>query len=371
MPTRLLAILCVAALGWPPTALAREAPEGKTVQILFVGDIMHHRRQKGVALWHRDGPVAGYASLWRDVAPRIAAADLAVGNLECPVTGGDISHYPRFNAPTAFLDALTLTGFDALGVANNHAHDQGRAGLAATIAQIRQRGIRVLGTRQVGRFEIKGVRVGILAATEFLNSGGRTASDQDAVIVVSRKDPEALERLADEVRRLRPEVDLLVLSLHWGAETRFEPQAWQREWARKLAEAGVDVLVGHHSHSLGPTETLVATRGHRMFVAYSLGNFSSGMHTPGGGLGGILTVRFDPTAMSGDRVAAHLETVWTQRTQGRRDRPVYRTVPADSAHDQCRWPIEDRPFGIPDAECRILGQELARAGIVGTRAPAR
>lgn len=371
MPTRLLALLCLVVLGGSPDAISRQTPDQRTVEILFVGDIMHHRRQKGVALWHRDGAVAGYASLWQDVAPRIAAADLAVGNLECPVTGGDISHYPRFNAPTAFLDALAQTGFDALGVANNHAHDQGRAGLAATIAQIRQRGLAVLGTREAGRFVVKGVRVGIIAATEFLNSGGRTAPDRDAVVVVPRRDPEALERLAAEIRRLRPQVDLLVLSLHWGAETRFEPQDWQRRWAQELAEAGVDVLVGHHSHSLGPTQTLQATDGHRMFAAYSLGNFSSGMHTPGGGLGGILTVRYDPTATVRDRVQARLEPVWTQRTQGRRGRPAYRTVPADIAHSQCQRPIGDRPYGIQDAECHILAQELARAGIPEQRPPAR
>jgi poly-gamma-glutamate synthesis protein (capsule biosynthesis protein) len=65
----------------------------------------------------------------------------------------------------------------------------------------------------------------------------------------------------------------LVVYIHWGYELSELPYPADRAWAREAADAGVDLIVGHHPHVVQPLE-----RFGRTIVAYSLGNF----HLPEG-----------------------------------------------------------------------------------------
>ena len=66
---------------------------------------------------------------------------------------------------------------------------------------------------------------------------------------------------------------MLIVSLHWGVEYMGEPTQLQRDQAKQLADAGVDVLWGHHPHVLQPAEWVEAEDGtHRMLTLFSLGN---------------------------------------------------------------------------------------------------
>jgi poly-gamma-glutamate synthesis protein (capsule biosynthesis protein) len=79
--------------------------------------------------------------------------------------------------------------------------------------------------------------------------------------------------VAEDVRRLRPLVDVLIVSVHWG-ENYAGVTADQEEAGRWLAGLGVDVVAGHHAHDVQPVEL----RG-RSVICYSLGNYAWG--TPG------------------------------------------------------------------------------------------
>jgi hypothetical protein len=60
----------------------------------------------------------------------------------------------------------------------------------------------------------------------------------------------------------------LVVFVHWGYEFSEMPYPADRAWARRAADLGVDLIVGHHPHVAQPVE-----RFGRTVVAYSLGNF--------------------------------------------------------------------------------------------------
>lgn len=62
--------------------------------------------------------------------------------------------------------------------------------------------------------------------------------------------------------------DLLVSLLHWGWELQEWPEPGQRCHAGALAEAGVDVLIGHHAHVCQAWESIGG-----MTAFYGLGNF--------------------------------------------------------------------------------------------------
>jgi len=116
--------------------------------------------------------------------------------------------------------------------------------------------------------ERHGIRIGFFGATDIFNSNLNGAESGPWVNALD------VERLAAAVRQLRPRVDAVVVSLHWGEEYRHLPSQRQRDVAARLVEAGVDLVIGHHPHVLQPL-AWVEAGGRRGAVAYSLGNFIS------------------------------------------------------------------------------------------------
>jgi len=85
-----------------------------------------------------------------------------------------------------------------------------------------------------------------------------------------------LDFILQQVQQAAAEVDLVVVSIHWGAEYQAGPTQHQRELAASLVDAGADIVWGHHPHVLQPLEWMQSkTDGHDALVLYSLGNLLS------------------------------------------------------------------------------------------------
>jgi poly-gamma-glutamate capsule biosynthesis protein CapA/YwtB (metallophosphatase superfamily) len=82
-------------------------------------------------------------------------------------------------------------------------------------------------------------------------------------------DAAALESLAADIAALRPQVDVLIVSCHWGLSGAPGPVAYQAALAETAASAGADLVFGHHPHVIQG-----AARVGGMPVFYSLGNFA-------------------------------------------------------------------------------------------------
>lgn len=114
-----------------------------------------------------------------------------------------------------------------------------------------------------------GVRVALIAATELTNGLSLPADSEGGVLRLGDK-----EAILEKLAAAREQADIVVLSLHWGAEGASVPTEAQKQLAAELAEGGADVILGHHSHVLQGGEWIETSRG-RSYVAYSLGNFIS------------------------------------------------------------------------------------------------
>jgi poly-gamma-glutamate synthesis protein (capsule biosynthesis protein) len=78
-----------------------------------------------------------------------------------------------------------------------------------------------------------------------------------------------LPNVRGDIRRARRDgADVIAVVPHWGTEytTRVTPQ--QRRWARAMVRAGADIVLGAHSHVVGPIEFIDGVP-----VLYSLGDF--------------------------------------------------------------------------------------------------
>jgi hypothetical protein len=63
--------------------------------------------------------------------------------------------------------------------------------------------------------------------------------------------------------------DRKIVNLHWGYEHTDVPAPFQRELARRLIDAGADLIIGHHPHVPQGYEAYKSK-----FIFYSLGNFN-------------------------------------------------------------------------------------------------
>lgn len=243
------------------------------MRLTAVGDILMHYDVKRVGAEAKDGLQA----LWADVTPLIQGADLAFANLECPVapTSGRPGQPFQFNAPEGLPAALRASGFSVLSTANNHAYDQGAKGVRETLERLQAAGLATVGsgaTRAQAEapliLEVKGLKVAFLAFTDLFNVDLNRKADQPWVRSL---DPKAA---VAAVRAARAQADAVVVSVHWGAEYLHQPLQRQRDLAGKLAEAGADLILGHHPHVLQGVE-VVATGDRKTVVVYSMGNFVS------------------------------------------------------------------------------------------------
>src|SRR5699024_1898203 len=82
-------------------------------------------------------------------------------------------------------------------------------------------------------------------------------------------------KLSKKIRKIKSKklADVIILSLHFGEEYHLHPSSRQKEMARSFADAGANVIIGHHPHVLQPPEWITTSKGTKTFVTYSLGNF--------------------------------------------------------------------------------------------------
>jgi poly-gamma-glutamate synthesis protein (capsule biosynthesis protein) len=158
-------------------------------------------------------------------------------------------------------------------LANNHAEDCGLQGLKDTVDFVRQAGLLLAGVSLEGdpfealRWKVPGGHMALLAVTTKRNRGYPPAGAKLPVAFKRYRDMK--KHLTERVRahRERHPLDLLVVSLHWGAEGDHRPDTAQRKIARAVIASGADAVWGHHPHVLQPVE-LVGDG----VILYSTGN---------------------------------------------------------------------------------------------------
>jgi poly-gamma-glutamate synthesis protein (capsule biosynthesis protein) len=230
-------------------------------------------------------------------------ADMAIANLEAPFTerGNQVEEKTfTFRVPPAHAVGLRDAGFDILHLANNHILDFGPEGLFDTIAILDSLSLSHIGAgeniRQAYAPVIlerktdggKRLRCGFLGfsmtfPTEFY------ASDSTAGTAF----PYYARYLA-ALDSLRPRVDFMVVSFHWGTEKMVMPRPYQIEMAHLAIDHGATLVIGHHPHVLQGVELYRPRQSaHYGLIAYSLGNFAFGSYSRSSRFSVILKCVFD------------------------------------------------------------------------------
>jgi poly-gamma-glutamate capsule biosynthesis protein CapA/YwtB (metallophosphatase superfamily) len=283
--SRVRAVLPLAAVGLAATLGASHAPwqwagsyGDKAVSMLIIGDI---------DIQLRADPTTAFAHL----GATLKKADLVYANLEGMLVKpeGPEVDIPdkrgwRHPGPEGVL-ALKAWNVQVVGVANNVAYD--RKNIVETLRVLDANGIAHTGAganiaeaHRPAIIERKGVKIGFLQYTArwYQESDQIATATEPGVARISSRDgvtidPADVARVRDDIRRLRPQVDILVVSHHnrdgatatqFGAAAGARPagarrdnhvaEQYQKAFAHLAHDTGADFVFGHGTHTVQGVE---------------------------------------------------------------------------------------------------------------------
>lgn len=225
---------------------AKPSPIPPPITMILGGDVMLGRLVN-VKLHEKND----FFYPWREIAPEIQKVDLAMVNLESPI----VENCPivksgtfKFCGDPESGKALRRAGIDVVSFANNHYLDYGSAGVSDTKKILSEESVIPLIHAEPQNKEIQGKRFGFLAYNLTWN-------------------PPSHKEIVEQVSELKFKSDLVIVSFHWGEEYQDFPSEEQKVFARKIIDAGANIVMGHHPHHLQPVEEYK-----NGLILYSLGN---------------------------------------------------------------------------------------------------
>ena len=212
------------------------------------------------------------------VTPILSKGDVVCGQLEGPFT---LRHPDTaiLKRDPENLRPLVSAGFDVLSLAGNHIADMSIFGIEDTIDWLRKNNIAYVGAgmnineaRQPVIIEREGTRFGFLA---YNCVGPKTtwASQEKAgcayINVITHYELDhsspggppsniytwaetgTLNNMIEDIKKLRPLCDILIVSLHKGIlHTPIKLAAYEQQVSYAAIDAGADLILGHHAHIL-------------------------------------------------------------------------------------------------------------------------
>ncbi|MGC4940040.1 CapA family protein [Kribbella sp. DT2] len=278
--------------------------EGPSLTLAFGGDVNFEDKTQKLL---EQNPRTAFGP----VVDELSSADLAIVNLETPITTRGAAQDKRylFRTDPRAVTAIKSAGVDLISLANNHTLDYGQVGLFDTMSAAWRGGLPTVGGGRNAaqayapwRTTIRGIRVSVFAfsqVSDLADEWTATKNRPGLALAVDRRQALAA------VRAARTTSDVVVVTAHWGSEHDRCPTADQRSFAADLTAAGADVVVGAHAHVLQGQGYLG-----KSFVAYGMGNllWGSGLLTPEDWRGGVLNLTlhgrtvvdrdFTPTTLS-------------------------------------------------------------------------
>ncbi|WP_054635757.1 CapA family protein [Thalassobacillus sp. C254] len=292
-------ILLISARLLEPEPSASDVPdtEGSIFTASMVGDMMMGRHVEEVMNNHGDDYI------FEHVAPVFEASDYTTGNFENPVilnedeydSADKIIHL--FSKPRA-VEALQNAHFTTINLANNHMMDYQLEGLETTLrtfsrpegakpeddthldpelsalleAELPQYDVQAIGGGRdledamlpsYHTYDVNGqeLTVATVGFNDVFYSAMEQADENSPGVLTT--DPSYISDTLQAV-----EADLVIAHIHAGQEYDSAPTSRQKELMRFMADAGADIVVGHHPHVLQSVDIY-----NDSIIMYSIGNF--------------------------------------------------------------------------------------------------
>jgi len=234
------------------------------ISILITGDFCPHKRIEKEFL------KGNYESIYNGFQKVANGCDLVITNLECPLTlsNNPIKKTgPNLKAHPKTIEGITFAGFNIFALANNHIMDYGEQGLYDTINICQKNNIHYVG---VGKnideasdplyLTIKNKKIAIVNFCE----------NEWSIAGKNKAGANPLNPIKNyyQIKAAKEKSDFVLVIVHGGHEQYEFPSPRMVDTYRFFADAGADIIVGHHTH---------VALGYEIYnnvpIFYSLGNF--------------------------------------------------------------------------------------------------
>jgi poly-gamma-glutamate synthesis protein (capsule biosynthesis protein) len=219
------------------------------INVLFVGDIMLDRKVE--AQMEKNG----FNYPFEKIKDFLNKNDFVFANLEGPISKNPTKFSlsaMTFAFSDKVIEPLIASNFGVFSLANNHTLNMYEAGLEETKTILKQAGIDWAGDP-------------LACSNDYIVKGGLIFMAFNTTFSECREDT-----IVGIIERTKKENSdkFMIISMHWGEEYKTESSQAQKNLARKIIDAGADLIVGHHPHVVQEYE-----RYKDKMIFYSLGNF--------------------------------------------------------------------------------------------------
>lgn len=204
---------------------------------------------------------------------RVATLETALGEYEdidsVKNAKGEVAVWSKY----CDLSKLKALNVNAVSLANNHSCDCGVESMLQMMEQLNANGVKAIGAgknhkeaMQPAVFEKNGETIAII---------GCCKDDSYALgtLLFATETQGGLYRLDEQVivpqiKELKRQYDYVAVIVHWGVEHMWVPENNDVAVAKKMIDAGADMIIGGHPHHIQP---MVIYK--KRPIYYSLGNF--------------------------------------------------------------------------------------------------
>jgi poly-gamma-glutamate capsule biosynthesis protein CapA/YwtB (metallophosphatase superfamily) len=253
-------------------------------KVLFAGDFSYgdtYEQGKEINKKH------GYDYSLAKITPFLNSVDYSIVNLETPITDVDIKPYSNLKKwvhhgeTSVYPQYMKKYRINAVSLANNHTMDCGIEGLLETLKILDSNSISRTGAGsnadEAATPLIKDIAIGkdhmklaVFAAYEDHHKISKEKSSSTSASAtkpgVNLLAPEKIAKSIQAFKDKNPS-GFVVVFPHWGSNYAWKSKS-QTELAKKLIDAGADIVIGHGGHLMQEIEQYKDK-----WMIYSLGNF--------------------------------------------------------------------------------------------------
>lgn len=253
------------------------------LSLIMAGDMLVHDKIYNEARKNANNNGYDFKPMLTYIKDIVKDYDLAYYNEEVILGGSSIglSSYPAFNSPYEVGLDMIDTGFNMVSLATNHTLDRGIKAIENSLDFWNSTDVYTSGSYKTmeerNNIKIKeknNITYAMLNYTYGTNGIKRPNGYESYVNIWDMSNKNSYEEyknvVKQDIENIRDKVDVLIVAMHFGEEYNFNTTWYQEDSSNFLSSLGVDIIIGTHSHVLGPIKWINNT-----LVIYSLGNFLS------------------------------------------------------------------------------------------------
>lgn len=247
------------------------------VQMAFVGDMNLSDKTE---MYYKQSGVEGIFS--EKILSVFRTSDITGINHEYVASDEDDRYKVDYELwyyknPTYREKYLKEMGVDVVTLANNHTMDYGEQGLVDTMEALRKEGIAYVGVgynleeaKSAYIKEVGGKKIAVVAANRVVPRTDWYAGENKIGHMTTYEGTDRFGMIKEEISRLKNEekCDAVVMLVHFGENNDSTLYAYQENCAHGYVDAGADLVVGCHTHTLQGAEIY-----NGKYIFYGVNNF--------------------------------------------------------------------------------------------------